>query len=461
MADTVVLCSHVRINAVFEIKLSADELVAKLLGLSENEPVYILDSCGIGHLGSHLLIAGLRPVETIEFANDDPEGTLRLLDSKLTSNNAAILTLSYEFGTKLQPISTTPKPIDRGEPDLFLALFDLLIVHDYDTGRSWIVGDSELAPGLQALIEGQDYSVESRDVTREAIGPVISNFTKSEYVDAVERIREHIRSGDTYQTNLTQQLRCTVSRNAIPQSIYWRLRRDHPAPFSAFLKRERSTVVSASPERFFRTTRRGDIEASPIKGTRPRGKNADDDMRLRSELLSSGKDRAENTMIVDLTRNDLGKVCEFGSVVVEKLCELEEHPTLFHLVSTVSGKLRSEVKFSEILRAVFPCGSITGAPKIRTMQIIDTLEKSARGLSMGAIGVYLPESWNFGTVAVDSIFDLSVAIRTMVIADGEAVFNVGGGVVIDSDPKKEFDESLLKAQALLAALGASFPARDE
>ncbi|HUS00014.1 MAG TPA: anthranilate synthase component I family protein, partial [Pyrinomonadaceae bacterium] len=270
-----------------------------------------------------------------------------------------------------------------------------------------------------------------------------------------------IRGGDTYQTNLTQQLRCELPSAMTPETVFWRLRRDHPAPFSAYLRRRSSTVVSASPERFFRTTRSNDIESSPIKGTRPRGRTRDADLRLRSELLSSAKDRAENTMIVDLVRNDLGRVCKYGSVAVEKLCDIEEHPTLFHLVSTVRGDLRDGVKLSEILRAVFPCGSITGAPKIRTMQIIDRTEDSARGLSMGAIGLYLPESWDFGNALVDTVLDLSVAIRTMVIRDGEAVFNVGGGVVIDSVPEKEFEESLLKAQSLLNAIGASYPESDD
>lgn len=154
-------------------------------------------------------------------------------------------------------------------------------------------------------------------------------------------------------------------------------------------------------------------------------------------------------MIVDLLRNDLGRVCEFGSVNVEKLCDLEEHPTLFHLVSTINGELRDDVKFSDILRAVFPCGSITGAPKISTMKIIDEIETADRGLSMGAIGYYLPTTWHSSLATCD----LSVAIRTMVVRDNVATFNVGGGITIDSDPEKEFDETLLKAKALLNALG--------
>ncbi len=192
------------------------------------------------------------------------------------------------------------------------------------------------------------------------------------------------------------------------------------------------------------------ISASPIKGTRRRGKSVEEDEFLCENLLNSEKDRAENTMIVDLMRNDLGRICKYGSVSVESLCKMEEHPTLFHLVSTVDGTLRDKTTHSEIIKAVFPCGSITGAPKIRTMQIIEEIENTDRGLSMGAVGCHIPES-SFGLPAV---FEMSVAIRTMVIRGGTAVFNVGGGIVIDSDPESEYDESLLKAKALLTALSS-------
>jgi para-aminobenzoate synthetase component 1 len=451
---------HVRIIAVFEIKLSADQLVANLLRLSESEPIYFLDSCGVGHLGSHLLIAGVRPVEILELTNADPEDTLRILDEKLSHNYAAIFTLSYDFGTKLSPPSGKMRVPSLEEPDVCLALFDSLIVHDYDSSRTSIVGERQKSSVVAGLI--QSHSADPNGFGERPLqdSAAISNFAKEDYIEAVRKIQEAIRDGDTYQTNLTQQLSCALLAKSTPQSIYWRLRRDHPAPFSAFLKRSGSTVISASPERFFRTTADRAIESSPIKGTRRRGASVEEDELLRAELLSSAKDRAENTMIVDLVRNDLGRVCEFGSVTVEKLCDLEEHPTLFHLVSTVRGRLRDGISFAEIIRAVFPCGSITGAPKIRTMRIIEEIENSNRGLSMGAIGVYLPEGWNFADVAVDSVFDLSVAIRTMVIRDGVATFNVGGGVVIDSDPEKEYDESLLKARALLTAIGASLTTRD-
>ena len=447
-------CPRDRIIAVLELKLSADELVSALLRISETEPVCILDSCGVGHLGSHLLIAGFRPVEAIEVSNDDAASTLKLLDEKLSRNLAAVFTLSYDFGIKLQPVSMKVDSTTVVEPDVYLALFDFLLIHDYDSRRTYIAGNYADHPDVYEFLQSNLSPVEEIENEYGEKAQVVSNFTKTEYLAAVERIREHIRAGDTYQTNLTQQLRCSMLPGMTPQYVFRRLRRDHPAPFSAFLRRSQSTVVSASPERFFRITRSGEIEASPIKGTRPRGKDGVDDQRLRSELLSSAKDRAENTMIVDLVRNDLGRVCEFGTVAVGKLCDIEEHPTLFHLVSTVRGKLRSKIKFSEILRATFPCGSITGAPKVRTMQIIDGLEDSSRGLSMGAIGVHLPEEWNYGNTKIESVFDLSVAIRTMLVGDGEAVFNVGGGIVIDSDPEKEFEESILKARALLKAMSA-------
>ena len=222
-------------------------------------------------------------------------------------------------------------------------------------------------------------------------------------------------------------------------------------------------VSENHPNSALRTPNSALITVSPIKGTRPRGKTIEEDAHLRCELLNSSKDRAENVMIVDLLRNDIGRICEFGSVRVEKLCDLEEHPTLFHLVSTVNGNLRSNTSFSDIIRAVFPCGSITGAPKIRTMQIIDELETTNRGLSMGAIGYKVQSSkikvqsrddFKLEPEALNFELDLSVAIRTMVVKNREAVFNVGGGIVIDSIPADEYEETLTKARVLLDAINA-------
>ncbi|HEX6124190.1 MAG TPA: aminodeoxychorismate synthase component I [Pyrinomonadaceae bacterium] len=436
-----------------EIKLTSGELISALLRISETEVVCILDSCGVGHLGSHLLIAGVRPADSIEISDPNANGTLKFLDDKRSSGLAGIFTLSYDLGLKLQNISGPARPSASDEPDVYLSLFEVLIIHDYASRQTYLIGNEKQFDRVAKLIADHSHS---RQETPGEIGhgaKVTSNFTRDEYVAAVERVREYIRSGDTYQTNLTQRLTFQLPDGTTPQCIFERLRRDHPAPFAAFLTRKASTVISASPERFFRIRRNGHIEASPIKGTRPRGNTPEVDARLRRDLTTSEKDRAENTMIVDLLRNDMGRVCEFGSVKVEKLCDIEEHPTLLHLVSTIVGRLRPDTKFSEIIQAVFPCGSITGAPKLRTMEIIGEIEPDRRGLSMGAIGCFLPEKWP----AVDeTLVDVSVAIRTMVIKNREGSFNVGGGIVIDSDPAKEYDESLLKAKALLSAIGAGF-----
>lgn len=445
-----------------EVHISADELVTALLSLSEGETVCILDSCGVGHLGSHLLIAGIDPVGVQEISDNDPKVVLSKLDEIASEDRASIFSLSYDLGRKILRIET--RNGSSTEPDAFVASFENLIVHDYDTGKIFVVGSEEKTDRIVEKIVAAKSDYEFNESSGSST--VTSNFDRSSYLDAIEKIKERIRDGDTYQTNLTHQLITELPSDLSPQQIFFRLRRDHPAPFAAFVKRSDSIVISASPERFFKVDEKL-ISTSPIKGTRPRGKNAADDAVLRNDLLASKKDLAENTMIVDLLRNDLGRVCKYGSVTVEKLCDLEEHPTFFHLVSTVSGELRDNVKFSDILTALFPCGSITGAPKISTMKIIDETETAPRGLSMGAIGFSIGskfqvpsskseepkmklETWNLkpGTL------DLSVAIRTMVVSDNIATFNVGGGIVIDSEPEKEWEETLTKAKALLTALNA-------
>ena len=423
------------------LDISADRLVASLV---DRDGATILDSCGVGHLGSHLLIAGVDPVERIALCGPRSVETLRSLQQHLERGFAAIFTISYDFGLKLQDLRS--RHVTDDEQDIYLALFDSLLVHDYDNQQTYLCGtnyDKEIEwlfadPGQLNI----DHFIDSN-------GELDFNFSKGEYLRSIESIQEHIRSGDTYQTNLTQRLTLPLQMMDSAGDVFLRLRKKHPAPFAAYIDRGDSQVISASPERFFRIEGRT-ITASPIKGTRRRGRNQDDDARLRSELLSSAKDRSENTMIVDLIRNDLGRVCEYGTISVKNLCDLEEHPTLFHLVSTVEGTLRSDSSFSDVITALFPCGSITGAPKIRTMQIIDELEPSPRGLSMGAIGYFIPKS---GFDRLVPGFDLSVAIRTMVVRDRIATFNVGGGITIDSVPLAELEESLLKAKALLAALG--------
>jgi para-aminobenzoate synthetase component 1 len=435
-----------------QIEITADELISALLALSATESVCLLDSCGVNHLGSHLLIAGIEPTSVDEVSiESEPQSTLDRLDDLLTKDLASVFTISYDFKKRLPNIG--PSKSDAAEPDLFIAQFDTLIIHDYHTGVTTLAGNAGRFESVTNKL--LSHIGEIKDEQPDETCEVSSNFSKGEYLEAIEMIKEQIRDGNTYQTNLTQQLSARLPIGLTPKLIFDNLRRDHPAAFAAFIRRSHSTVVSASPERFFSidaSTHK--ITTSPIKGTRPRGKTTDEDAALRHDLLTSEKDRAENIMIVDLLRNDIGRVCEFGSVKVEKLCDLEEHPSLFHLVSTISGHLRSDVKLSDVLKAVFPCGSITGAPKISTMRIIDEIEAAPRGLSMGAIGYYVPPA----VFGLDETLDLSVAIRTMVIRDGIATFNVGGGITIDSHPASEYEETLTKARALMAAINGKLVA---
>src|SRR5208283_4948484 len=213
------------------------------------------------------------------------------------------------------------------------------------------------------------------------------------------------------------------------------------APFTAYMDLGEFQIISSSPERFLKI-RKGTVETRPIKGTRRRGRNPQEDACLANELATSEKDRAENLMIVDLLRNDLGKVCEFGSIEVRALCELETHPSVFHLVSTVTGKIKSRVQCIDVLKACFPGGSITGAPKIRAMEIIDELEPKSRGVYTGSIGY----------IGFNGNMDTNIVIRTIILKDGKAYFHVGGGIVADSDPDSEYAETLDKARALIQAL---------
>lgn len=466
-----------------EVELTADELVAALVRLAPERGACVLDSCGARGDGARFLVAGFDPFETVEARGEELRlrargessarvergSVLSLLDARLSeqrvsqtpsddlpARGACVAALSYDLVRQFEKLRPRALPIrsDDTDPDAVLAFFDTLVVHDYARGTTRLVGVGEGAKRLEdarATLLGA--SVEESHITRVEHGVAESNFTRAEYVAAVERIKEHIYAGDIYQANLTQQIRCAPRADATPERVFVRLRREHPAAFAAFVRLPcGGAVVSASPERFLRVRfdeERDDgrrvVEAWPIKGTRRRGRDAAEDAGLRAELLSSAKDRAENVMIVDLLRNDLGRVCRYGSVEVAELCALQEHPTLFHLVSKVRGTLRDGVTAGGLLRAAFPCGSITGAPKIRAMQIIDEFETAPRGFSMGALGYF----------SFDGALDLSVAIRTVTFSfDGAARFNVGGGIVAESDPAAEYDESLLKARALLRALNA-------
>src|SRR5690606_15849437 len=268
-----------------------------------------------------------------------------------------------------------------------------------------------------------------------------SSFDETSYRRAFERVKAHIRDGDCYQINLTQRFDADVRGHSWP--AYVELRRMSPAPFSAYLGLPDVDVLSSSPERFLRVTG-ARVETKPIKGTRRRSPDRVQDLALAAELRASEKDRAENVMIVDLLRNDLGKACEPGSVRVEKLYDVESFANVHHLVSTVVGRLRAERHALDLVRGAFPGGSITGAPKVRAMQIIEELEPQRRSVYCGCIGY----------VGFDGDLDLNIAIRTLVRRGDRLYAWAGGGVVADSRVDAEYQEGLDKASALLAVLGA-------
>jgi para-aminobenzoate synthetase component 1 len=275
-------------------------------------------------------------------------------------------------------------------------------------------------------------------------GGLKPNFTHEAYLEAVAKAREFICAGDIFQVNLSQ--RFETESAAPPYELYKRLRQINPAPFANYFNFDGVSVIGASPERFLKL--RGDmVETRPIKGTKPRGKTPEADRALAESLIQSRKDRAENIMIVDLERNDIGRVCRYGSVKVTELAILETYPTVFHLTSTVVGQLREGKDRIDLLKATFPGGSITGAPKVRAMEIIDELEPTRRGIYTGSLG-YL----GFG-----GDMDLNIVIRTIVIKDGKAYFQVGGAIVYDSEPESEYIETLDKGRALMRALNLASP----
>ena len=343
--------------------------------------------------------------------------------------------LAYDLKNHLENLPQTAVD-DLNLPELVLAFPRRLLVHDRRAGRFWEARVTyEDSQGRRRVPEDGDFWPPAAPVGAYRVGPPRSNFTREAYLQALGRIREYIRQGDVYQVNLTQRFSFPLSGE--PYYLMQRLFGLNPAPFYAYLHCDDFQVLSTSMERFL--YRRGDyLETRPIKGTRPRGATPAADAVLRRELAESPKDDAELSMIVDLLRNDLGKVCRPRTVRVQEHKRLEAYQNVYHLVSIVTGQLQPETSAVEILRATFPGGSITGCPKIRAMEIIDELEPHVRHVYCGAIG-YLGLHRNL---------DLNVAIRTAIVSKGQAHFAVGGGVVYDSQEEDEYEETLHKGRTL-------------
>ncbi len=377
----------------------------------------------------------------------------------------------YDLKNFVEPRLTRRAVNDLELPDCHVGFYDSLAVFDHRLGKTWIVSTGLDVDGsrsedrAQRQLEfwrgtlgadvaagfslGQKAQCESGDSTERFprygsritghASPVTSNLSRGDFIAAVERAQRYIRAGDIYQVNLAQRLAAPCSWSG--RELYERLSAVSPAPFSACLDCGDFQIASSSPELFLRLTG-SHIQTRPIKGTRPRSADPLRDAQLTYELQTSPKEMAELVMITDLLRNDLGKVCEYGSVHVPELVRLERYPQVQHLVSTVEGRLRPKVTHFQAFASCFPGGSITGAPKIRAMEIIDELEPVTRGPYTGAIG-YL---------GFNRESQLSITIRTAVLKDATAYFSVGAGIVADSKPAAEYDETLAKARGFFEAL---------
>jgi para-aminobenzoate synthetase component 1 len=352
---------------------------------------------------------------------------------------------------------------------LTFGVYDVVLAFDHQLGRGWIVsqgdpqltGESRRAHASRRLQDFQQWlfrDVPSADQPMlrllssasaarthpgyypvDALPGLLSNFSRNGYLSAVHRAVEYIHAGDIFQVNLAQTL--LYPATCASADLYLRLRDCNPATFSAYFDAGEFQIISASPERLVRV-QQGQVEARPIKGTRQRSARPEADLFAGDELQQSEKDRAENVMIVDLLRNDLSRVCTPESVQVTQLCGLEHYQFVQHLVSVIEGRLAPDVSPVDVLRAVFPGGSITGAPKVRAMEIITELEQSSRGAYCGSLGY----------IGFDGTMDLNILIRTITSRSGWWQFPVGGGIVAQSDPEREYDETWHKAMGMLRAL---------
>ena len=424
----------------------------------DDKDSFILDSAmDKEKLGRYSFISS-NPFKILKYKNTD-DNPLDYLQEELnkykTINNThlpfiggAVGYLSYDLGNYIENLPRAAKD-DLNVYDLYFGLYNYVIVIDHLEEKTYIATpdiDIEKEKSILEEVESRIINADKNGIDsicyeKKEVEPVKlnSNFTKDEFEKSVQKVKDYIRSGDIYQANLTQRFNGKTVLSSY--ELYRDLRNISPAPFGAYLNFEDFNILSNSPERFIKCIDRK-IETRPIKGTRPRGKTKEEDLNLQEELRNSEKDRAELLMIVDLERNDIGRISKIGSVKVPELFVIEPYANVNHLVATVVGEVEDGKDSIDVIKATFPGGSITGAPKIRSMEIIDELEPTQRNVYTGSIGY----------IGFNGDMDLNIAIRTIVKKDDDVYFQVGGGMTWGSNPSDEYQETLDKAKSIMKAL---------
>lgn len=369
------------------------------------------------------------------------ERTAPVAANELPFSGGWLLYLGYELAGEIEPRLHLPLPM--AGPIASAIRIPAAIIHERNSGKSWLIAEAAFEPLLARMAHDLTHvpTLVAPNVPL-VTGGVIEE-APDKFLRSVERALEYIAAGDVYQANLSRAWQARLTAGVTPQHLYQRLRETNPAPFSGIVRLEGITIVSSSPERLV-SVRDDRVSTRPIAGTRPRGQTAAADVDLARELHAHPKERAEHVMLIDLERNDLGRICEAGTVEVDELMTIESYAHVHHIVSNVSGQLRANATPGDVLRAVFPGGTITGCPKVRCMEIIAELEGTARGAYTGS----------FGYLNRDGSMDTNILIRSLEVAGDQLTLRAGAGIVADSVPERELAETRAKARGVLRALGS-------
>lgn len=426
-----------------------------LIQVCPREGLIFLDSRATDLTRGRYSFLGILPFEIIKIAPEENSHFFEVLKTKMAAYSLSNIEglppfqggvagmLGYELGHCLEKLP--PRRLrDNPFPEALVGFYDLVFAWDYLLQRAWIFSSglhakARLEQALTFVEQAKEVALPRRFTL--ASDAITSTFTQATYEEAVRTVKEYIRAGDIFEANISQCFSTAWPSERDPFDLYRILHKINPAPFSAYFQYQDFAIISASPERFLKLTE-GKVETRPIKGTRPRHADPLIDNQYADALRHSEKDRAENIMIVDLMRNDLSRVCLPHSVKVKQLCEVESFPSVHHLVSAIEGTLQPGLHAIDLIKATFPGGSITGAPKIRAMEIIHEIEPYVRGPYCGSMGY----------IGFNGDLDLSITIRTIVKSGERLTYQVGGAVTMDSDPEEEYRETLVKAASMQRAL---------